>query len=255
MGLRKLKFGESEHFYHLHRETLEERNYHHRVRIACICLEHGGWAVRPKFDGWASSHAGGYTRDSSWRGYVVRRNGYGIPSEADSVVRRHVREKPCRISLSVGLCTLHLRRTSGCGLRRLDSLGEAAKIIDAVLGPLHDRLFPRYVLRAIRFRRTLIRSRDRQLPFHDLMRLYRWGGRLALAGIVMGIIGCFRRNTLRWYASICSVATGLCTKFAWPSQGSNRSRTRSRTGPIGPIVVQTRRYLPNTEWAPGSAAC
>jgi hypothetical protein len=163
MGLRKLKFGESEHFYHLHRETLEERNYHHRVRIACICLEHGGWAVRPKFDGWASSHAGGYTRDSSWRGYVVRRNGYGIPSEADSVVRRHVREKPCRISLSGGLCTLHLRRTSGCGLRRLDSLGEAAKIIDAVLGPLHDRLFPRYVLRATRFRRTLIRSLDRRL--------------------------------------------------------------------------------------------
>jgi hypothetical protein len=43
--------------------------------------------------------------------------------------------------------------------------------------------------------------------FYDprLMRLYRWGGRLALAGIVLGIIGCFRRNTLRWYAPICSV--------------------------------------------------
>jgi hypothetical protein len=44
-------------------------------------------------------------------------------------------------------------------------------------------------------------------PFYDprLMRLYRWGARLSLAGIVLGIIGCFRRNTLRWYAPICSV--------------------------------------------------
>lgn len=44
-------------------------------------------------------------------------------------------------------------------------------------------------------------------PFYDprLMRLYRWGGRLSLAGIALGIIGCFRRNTLRWYAPICSV--------------------------------------------------
>jgi len=43
--------------------------------------------------------------------------------------------------------------------------------------------------------------------FYDprLMRLYRWGDRLALAGIVLGIIGCFRRNTLRWYTPICSV--------------------------------------------------
>jgi hypothetical protein len=44
-------------------------------------------------------------------------------------------------------------------------------------------------------------------PFYDprLMRLYSWGGRLSLAGIVLGIIGYFRRNTLRWYAPICSV--------------------------------------------------
>jgi hypothetical protein len=44
-------------------------------------------------------------------------------------------------------------------------------------------------------------------PFYDprLMRLYRWGGQLSLAGIILGIIGCFHRNTLRWYAPICSV--------------------------------------------------
>jgi hypothetical protein len=43
--------------------------------------------------------------------------------------------------------------------------------------------------------------------FYDprLMRFYRWGGYLSLSGIVLGIIGCFRRNTLRWYAPICSV--------------------------------------------------
>ena len=44
-------------------------------------------------------------------------------------------------------------------------------------------------------------------PFYDprLMRLYRWGGHLSLAGIVLGIVGCFRRSTLRWYAPVCSV--------------------------------------------------
>lgn len=44
-------------------------------------------------------------------------------------------------------------------------------------------------------------------PFYDprLMRRYSWGGRLSLAGIVLGLISCFRRNTLRWYAPICSV--------------------------------------------------
>ena len=43
-------------------------------------------------------------------------------------------------------------------------------------------------------------------PFYDprLMTLYRWGGRLSVAGIALSIIGCFRRNTLRWYAPICS---------------------------------------------------
>ena len=44
-------------------------------------------------------------------------------------------------------------------------------------------------------------------PFYDplLMRLYRWGGLLSLAGIVIGVIGCWRRSALRWYAPICAV--------------------------------------------------
>ena len=44
-------------------------------------------------------------------------------------------------------------------------------------------------------------------PFYGalLMRIYHWGSWLSLAGFVLGIIGCFRRNTLRWYAPICSL--------------------------------------------------
>ncbi|MBV8050571.1 MAG: hypothetical protein JOZ80_05250 [Acidobacteriaceae bacterium] len=44
-------------------------------------------------------------------------------------------------------------------------------------------------------------------PFYNprLVRFYHWGGRSSLAGIGPGMIGCFRRNTLRWYAPICAI--------------------------------------------------
>ncbi len=45
-------------------------------------------------------------------------------------------------------------------------------------------------------------------PFYDplLMRIYRWGALLALGGFVCGIVGCWRRSLLRWYAPACAVA-------------------------------------------------
>ena len=44
-------------------------------------------------------------------------------------------------------------------------------------------------------------------PYYDprLLRFYRWGGILADAGLLLGIIGCWRRNPLRWYAPLCAL--------------------------------------------------
>jgi hypothetical protein len=46
-------------------------------------------------------------------------------------------------------------------------------------------------------------------PFYDplLLRIYRWGGSLSLAGIACAISGVWRPNPLRWHAPACS--TGM----------------------------------------------
>jgi len=56
-------------------------------------------------------------------------------------------------------------------------------------------------------------------PYYDprLLRFYRWGGILADAGLVLGIIGCFRRNSLRWYAPLC--ALGMSAFWAAAAMG------------------------------------
>jgi len=48
-------------------------------------------------------------------------------------------------------------------------------------------------------------------PFYDpmLLRIYRWGGILSLAGIVFGIAGAFRPNPIRWLAPACAVGMFL----------------------------------------------
>jgi hypothetical protein len=48
-------------------------------------------------------------------------------------------------------------------------------------------------------------------PYYDprLLRFYRWGGILADAGLVLGIIGCWRRNPLRWYAPLCALGMSV----------------------------------------------
>jgi hypothetical protein len=44
-------------------------------------------------------------------------------------------------------------------------------------------------------------------PYYDpsLLRIYRWGGLLSLAGIVFAISGAWRPSPLRWYAPACAV--------------------------------------------------
>jgi hypothetical protein len=45
--------------------------------------------------------------------------------------------------------------------------------------------------------------------FYDqrLLRLFFWGGVLSLAGLVLGIAGIWRANTLRWQAPLCALGT------------------------------------------------
>jgi hypothetical protein len=44
-------------------------------------------------------------------------------------------------------------------------------------------------------------------PYYDpsLLRIYRWGGLLSLAGIVFAMSGAWRPSPLRWYAPACAV--------------------------------------------------
>jgi hypothetical protein len=44
-------------------------------------------------------------------------------------------------------------------------------------------------------------------PYYDpmLLRIFRWGGWLSLAGIVFGICGTWRPSPLRWYAPGCAI--------------------------------------------------
>jgi hypothetical protein len=42
-----------------------------------------------------------------------------------------------------------------------------------------------------------------------LLRIFRWGGLLSLAGMVFGICGTWRPSLLRWYAPGCALGTLL----------------------------------------------
>ena len=48
-------------------------------------------------------------------------------------------------------------------------------------------------------------------PYYDprLLRFYRWGGILSDAGLILGIIGCWRRHSLRWYAPLCALGVSV----------------------------------------------
>jgi hypothetical protein len=48
-------------------------------------------------------------------------------------------------------------------------------------------------------------------PFYDpsLMRIYRWGALLSLAGVVAAILGVWRPSPLRWHAPACATGTLL----------------------------------------------
>jgi uncharacterized BrkB/YihY/UPF0761 family membrane protein len=53
-------------------------------------------------------------------------------------------------------------------------------------------------------------------PFYDprLLRIYRWGGSLSLGGMILGVVGCWRRSPLRWYAPLCSIGMSVFWAFA-----------------------------------------
>lgn len=48
-------------------------------------------------------------------------------------------------------------------------------------------------------------------PFYDsrLLRIYRWGSLLSLAGVLLAISGVWRSSPLRWHAPACSAGTLL----------------------------------------------
>jgi hypothetical protein len=48
-------------------------------------------------------------------------------------------------------------------------------------------------------------------PYYDprLLRFYKWGGMLADGGLLLGIVGCWSRNPLRWYAPLCSLGMSV----------------------------------------------
>src|SRR5215467_2296663 len=56
-------------------------------------------------------------------------------------------------------------------------------------------------------------------PFYDprLLRIYRLGGSLSLGGFVLGIVGCWGRAPLRWYAPLCSF--GMFVFWAFSAMG------------------------------------
>jgi hypothetical protein len=48
-----------------------------------------------------------------------------------------------------------------------------------------------------------------RFPYYDplLLRIFRWGLLLSLAGILFGIGGVWRKNSLRWHTPICALGT------------------------------------------------
>jgi hypothetical protein len=46
-------------------------------------------------------------------------------------------------------------------------------------------------------------------PYYDplLLRIFRWGLLLSLAGILFSIAGVWRKNSLRWHAPVCALGT------------------------------------------------
>ena len=57
-------------------------------------------------------------------------------------------------------------------------------------------------------------------PFYDprLLRIYRWGNLLSLTGVVLGVVGIWRRSPLRWYAPLCAAGTLAFWFFAAMSE-------------------------------------
>jgi hypothetical protein len=60
---------------------------------------------------------------------------------------------------------------------------------------------------------TMAYAQIHRFPYYDplLLRIFRWGGLLSLGGIVFGIGGVWRPNSLRWHAP----ASAVCMLTFW----------------------------------------
>ena len=60
---------------------------------------------------------------------------------------------------------------------------------------------------------TIAYARVHHFPYYDplLLRIFRWGALLSLGGIVLGIGGVWRPNSLRWHAP----ASAVCMLTFW----------------------------------------
>lgn len=56
-------------------------------------------------------------------------------------------------------------------------------------------------------------------PYYDplLLRIFRWGGLLSLAGIIFGIGGVWRSGSLRWHAPLCCI--GMLSFWVLAAEG------------------------------------
>jgi hypothetical protein len=56
-------------------------------------------------------------------------------------------------------------------------------------------------------------------PFYDplLMKIYRWGGLISLAGVLFGFSGIWRSSSVRWHAPACAV--GMLLFWALAAEG------------------------------------
>jgi hypothetical protein len=56
-------------------------------------------------------------------------------------------------------------------------------------------------------------------PYYDplLLRVFRWGGLLSLAGVIFGIGGVWRSGSLRWHAPLCGI--GMLSFWVLAAEG------------------------------------
>jgi hypothetical protein len=90
----------------------------------------------------------------------------------------------------------------------LDQLGTPTKTTNCPSDSVADRICfcNRFAVLAAS---SVAYAQVHHFPFYDplLLRIFRWGGLLSLAGILFGICGVWRPGPLRWQAPVCGLGT------------------------------------------------